>query len=130
MLESMRKNEYITGESSSRPWGRWAVIATGDGFVIKEISVDPGQVLSLQSHQHRAEHWVILAGEAEITVADKILRRGVNGSVFIPAKTKHRIANVGETTLVFIEIQTGPILSESDIERFEDRYGRTTADNL
>ena len=118
------RNDYEVGASSNRPWGRWAVLATGSGFVIKEISVDPGHVLSLQSHEHRAEHWVILSGQAEVTLDDKTFTHGTNDSVFIPATAKHRIANVGETILTFIEVQTGPILSEEDIERFEDRYGR------
>jgi mannose-6-phosphate isomerase-like protein (cupin superfamily) len=118
------RNEYEVGASSSRPWGRWAVLATGDGFVVKEISVNPGELLSLQSHQHRAEHWVILRGNAEVTLDGKTFPKVADDAVFIPAKTKHRIANRGDTLLVFIEIQTGPILSEEDIERFDDRYGR------
>lgn len=84
----------------------------------------PGHVLSLQSHQHRAEHWVILTGEAEVTVDGEVIRRTTEDSVFIPAKAMHRIENVGDTVLTFIEIQTGLILSEDDIERFDDRYGR------
>ena len=128
-MQSAIQTDYVAGASSKRPWGCWTVLATGKGFVVKEISVDPGQVLSLQSHQHRAEHWVILTGEAEITLNGETLRRKANGSVFIPAKAKHRIANISETVLSFIEIQTGPVLSECDITRFEDRYGRVSPDN-
>jgi mannose-6-phosphate isomerase-like protein (cupin superfamily) len=118
------RNDYKIGASSNRPWGRWAVLATGDGFAVKEISVNPGHILSLQSHQHRAEHWVILNGQAEVTLDGKTFSRGADEAVFIPAMTKHRIANSGETMLTFIEVQTGLILSEEDIERFDDRYGR------
>ena len=123
-LHLSTENEYVTGTSSKRPWGRWLVLATGDGFVVKEISVNTGHVLSLQSHRHRAEHWVILRGEAEITRDSEVIRRGPNDSVFIPAKVRHRIANVGDTVLTFIEVQTGSVLSEDDIERFADRHGR------
>ena len=120
------QNDYQIGASSNRPWGRWAVLAAGDGFVVKEISVNPGHILSLQSHQHRAEHWVILNGEAEVTLDGRTFPRGADETVFIPVMAKHRIANIGETMLTFIEVQTGLILSEEDIERFDDRYGRTS----
>lgn len=123
-MQAASKNDYKVGASSERPWGNWAVVALGNGFVVKEISVMPGHVLSLQSHQHRAEHWVILTGEAEVTVDGEVIRRTTEDSVFIPAKAMHRIENVGDTVLTFIEIQTGLILSEDDIERFDDRYGR------
>lgn len=118
------QNDYQVGASSTRPWGHWAVLAIGDGFVVKEISVNPGHILSLQSHQHRAEHWVVLSGQAEVTLDGKTFPRGADEAVFIPVKAKHRIANIGETLLTFIEVQTGQVLSEEDIERYDDRYGR------
>jgi mannose-6-phosphate isomerase-like protein (cupin superfamily) len=125
-MESLEvsKNQYVVGDSDTRPWGWWKVLATGDAFVVKEISVKPGQILSLQSHRYRSEHWVILSGVAEVTLDDDILERQVDETVFIPVGAKHRIANPGETDMRFIEVQTGPVLSEDDIERYEDRYGR------
>lgn len=122
---STRINEYQAGESDERPWGRWAVLATGDGYAVKEIVVNPGEVLSLQSHDHRSEHWIVMEGVADATVGDEVLRREANGSVFIPAGTRHRIANVGDTPMRFVEVQTGDVLSEDDIHRYEDRYGRS-----
>ncbi|MCY4039982.1 MAG: phosphomannose isomerase type II C-terminal cupin domain [Gammaproteobacteria bacterium] len=116
---------YSVGDSDTRPWGAWQVLAIGDGFVIKKIDVMPGARLSLQSHAHRSEHWTILHGSAEVTVGARTVRLGRDETVFIPAQTKHRIHNVGKTGLSFIEIQTGSILDESDIERFDDEYGRT-----
>lgn len=124
-MSTTRVNEYQAGESDDRPWGRWTVLATGDGYAVKEIVVKPGEVLSLQSHEHRSEHWIVLAGTAEVTVGDDVLRRGTNETVFIPAGAKHRIANVGDNDMRFIEVQSGDVLAESDIQRYEDRYGRS-----
>ena len=119
-------NQYEAGTSDDRPWGRWTVLATGEGYTIKEIEVHPGEVLSLQSHEHRSEHWVVIAGVAEVTVGDIIATKRVNDTAFIPVGTKHRIANIGDTLMRFVEVQTGEILSEDDIQRYEDRYGRNT----
>lgn len=124
-MSTTRVNEYKAGESDERPWGRWTVLATGDGYAVKEIVVNPGEVLSLQSHEHRSEHWIVLAGTAEVTVGDDVRTREVNETVFIPAGARHRIANVGDTDMRFIEVQSGDVLAESDIERYEDRYGRS-----
>ena len=121
----MTVNTYEPGASDDRPWGRWVVLACGDGYVLKEIEVHPGQILSLQSHTHRSEHWVVVEGVAEVTLGDDVTVRNVNDTVFIPAGMKHRIANSGDGPLRFIELQTGSVLSEDDIERFDDKYGRT-----
>lgn len=124
-MSTNQVNEYEPGASDVRPWGKWTVLATGDGYAVKEIVVNPGEVLSLQSHQHRAEHWIVIEGTAEVTSGDTIIRREANETAFIPVGARHRIANVGEMPMRFIEVQTGGILSEDDIERFEDRYGRS-----
>lgn len=118
-------NEYEAGAADERPWGRWVVLATGSGYTVKEIEVNPGEVLSLQSHDHRAEHWVIVEGIAEVTIGDSVTRMTVNEAAFIPVGAKHRIANVGDGPMRFVELQTGELLSEDDIHRYEDRYGRT-----
>ncbi|MEJ2298176.1 MAG: phosphomannose isomerase type II C-terminal cupin domain [Woeseiaceae bacterium] len=117
-------NEYATGAADVRPWGRWDVLASGDGFVVKEIVVDPGEILSLQSHQHRAEHWIILAGAAEVTIDNTVSVRRTGDTAFVPVGARHRIASIGDTPLRFIEVLTGDLLSEDDIIRYEDRYGR------
>lgn len=116
--------KYAVGDSDTRPWGKWSVIAAGEGYICKEIVVEPGQILSLQSHQHRSEHWVILSGIADVTLGEQIIRYAQNDSVFIPRTEKHRISNPGDEPLRFVEIQVGAVLDENDIERFEDRYGR------
>ncbi|MEM7502419.1 MAG: phosphomannose isomerase type II C-terminal cupin domain [Pseudomonadota bacterium] len=115
---------YVVGESDQRPWGSWAVLAVGEGYAVKEITVKPGEILSLQSHRHRAEHWTIIEGLAEVTIDDDVLRLQADGTAFIPIGAKHRIANPGDTLMRFVEIQTGSHLDESDIERYDDRYGR------
>jgi len=120
------KIEYNIGDVGERPWGSWKVLAVDQNFVIKRIDVKPGHRLSLQRHHHRSEHWTIIIGEAKITIGDTIKNIGLNDTVFIPAKTKHQIQNESYGTLSFIEIQTGPILDEDDIERFADDYGRAS----
>ena len=116
--------QYAPGDSDERPWGRWEVLAVGDGHVVKRITVKPGEILSLQLHNHRSEHWIIVKGEAEVTVGDAVVRKRVDETAFIPVKTAHRIANPGSEMLEFIEVQTGEVLDETDIVRLEDRYGR------
>ncbi len=115
---------YQIGDSETRPWGSWRVIAVGEGYICKEISVDPSQRLSLQRHSHRNEHWVMMSGTSEVTLGDDLLHLKPEQTVYIPKGTKHRIANPGDEPLVFVEIQTGDVLDESDIERFMDEYGR------
>jgi mannose-1-phosphate guanylyltransferase/mannose-6-phosphate isomerase len=117
-------NHYEPGASDDRPWGSWLVLACGDGYILKEIVVKPGEVLSLQSHTYRSEHWVIIEGIAEVTLGEDVTTKNVNDTVFIPAGTRHRIANPGDVPMRFVELQTGPVLSEDDIERYDDRYGR------
>lgn len=120
----MNKVAYAVGDADDRPWGRWEVLAVGDGFIIKKIDVDAGQILSLQSHEHRSEHWTILSGKAVVTLNENSLDKSVDDTVFIPAGAKHRIRNSGDETLSFLEVQTGVILDEGDIRRYEDQYGR------
>ncbi|MEO1201214.1 MAG: phosphomannose isomerase type II C-terminal cupin domain [Pseudomonadota bacterium] len=125
-MADSRKNEYEAGASDERPWGRWTVLSSRDGYVVKEIEVKPGEVLSLQSHEHRAEHWIVVEGIAEVTINENVFERRANETAFIPIGARHRIANPGDTPMRFVEVQTGEILSEDDIKRYEDRYGRTS----
>jgi mannose-1-phosphate guanylyltransferase len=108
----------------SRPWGSYTVLEEGPGFKIKRIVVKPGGKLSLQSHQHRCEHWIVVTGSATVLCNDKKLILAVNESTYIPMGAKHRLENTADEDLVMIEVQTGAVLSEDDIERFADNYGR------
>ena len=120
----MAEVHYERGESSERPWGRWEVLETGEGFIVKRISVQPGGVLSLQLHHHRSEHWVIVAGTARVTIGEEVVDHGTGAHVHIPVETWHRVSNPGEVPMEFIEVQQGEILDENDIVRREDSYGR------
>lgn len=117
-------NNYKRGDHDTRPWGTWEVLDAGEGFCVKRICVTPGNILSLQLHHFRSEHWIIVKGEAVVTLGnDKIIKKA-NESVYIPAETKHRIQNDTKENMEFIEIQTGDNLDENDIVRLEDSYGR------
>lgn len=111
----------------TRPWGYYEVLAEGIDFKVKRLMVKPGAKLSLQKHQHRAEHWVVVGGEAEIVNDEQVLRLTVNQSTYIPERTRHRLANPGTEPLFVIEVQSGHYLGEDDIERFDDIYQRKTA---
>lgn len=117
-------NKYRRGDKDTRPWGTWEVLDGDDQFCVKRICVNPQSQLSLQLHHHRSEHWIIVKGEAEVTLGDNILIRRADEAVYIPVETKHRIKNKTDQVLEFIEVQTGDQLDESDIVRFEDVYGR------
>lgn len=107
-----------------RPWGSFDSLEHQDGFQVKRLVVNPGAVLSLQLHHHRAEHWVVVRGTARITLDDDEFDLNVNESVYVPVGAKHRIANTGAEPVHIIEVQCGDYLGEDDIVRFEDNYGR------
>jgi mannose-1-phosphate guanylyltransferase / mannose-6-phosphate isomerase len=107
-----------------RPWGTYEVLNDEPGVKVKRIVVHAGASISLQLHRHRAEHWTIVAGTGEIEIDDKKIPCKRDTTVFVPTGAKHRIRNTGSEDIVFIEVQTGDQLIESDIERFEDQYGR------
>lgn len=107
-----------------RPWGWFETLVLGDRFRVKRIVVKPGGILSLQSHVHRAEHWVVVAGTAKVTIGDAVSLVSENQSVFIPLGEKHRMENPGKLPMVLIEVQTGSYLGEDDIIRYEDVYAR------
>ena len=98
----------------------------GERFQVKRIVVTPGGILSLQMHHHRAEHWIVVKGTAEVTCGDKVTLVTENQSTYIPLGQKHRLANPGTIPLEIIEVQSGSYLGEDDIVRFEDTYGRTS----
>ena len=107
-----------------RPWGTYERIDAGEGFQVKRILVYPKGSLSLQSHNHRSEHWVVVQGAGKVTIDDEVRVINEGQSVYIPVGAKHRIENPGKQPVVFIEVQTGTYLGEDDIVRYEDFYGR------
>lgn len=107
-----------------RPWGWFESLALGSCFQVKRIVVNPGAALSLQSHRHRAEHWIVVEGTARATIGDKIVTVKENESVYIPKGAKHRLENPGDFPMMLIEVQTGTYLGEDDILRYEDAYAR------
>jgi len=123
-LESQKRVEKNLHRKVSRPWGWYDSVDEGERFKVKRIQVKPGASLSLQMHHHRAEHWIVVKGTAEITNGDKTLILTENQSTYIPQGQTHRLANPGKTPLEIIEVQSGSYLGEDDIVRFEDTYGR------
>jgi mannose-1-phosphate guanylyltransferase/mannose-6-phosphate isomerase len=124
-LHDKGATEHIYHTKVNRPWGSYTVLEEDpEGFKLKRIEVAPGARLSLQSHKHRSEHWVIVSGVATVTNGDDILTFQKNQSTYIPKGTKHRLENLGSEPLHIVEIQVGQYLGEDDIQRYEDNYGR------
>ena len=123
-LESQKREEKNLHRKVSRPWGWYDSVDEGERFKVKRIQVKPGASLSLQMHHHRAEHWIVVKGVAEITNGDQTILLHENQSTYIPQGQTHRLANPGNTPLEIIEVQSGDYLGEDDIVRFEDSYGR------
>jgi mannose-1-phosphate guanylyltransferase/mannose-6-phosphate isomerase len=123
-LKAAGRKEAIEHRRMYRPWGFYEGLITGDRFQVKRIVVKPGGRLSLQKHMHRAEHWVVVNGTAEVTRDEEVLLVRENESVYLPLGCVHRLANPGRIPLVLIEVQSGPYLGEDDIVRLEDVYGR------
>lgn len=110
-----------------RPWGYYESVDAGPGFQVKRLFVKPGGALSLQRHARRAEHWVVVSGVARVTRGPEVSTLGPNESTFVPAGVTHRLENAGPEPLQVVEVQSGAYLGEDDIERLDDRYGRTPA---
>lgn len=118
--------EASTQRRVLRPWGSFEPLAQGPRWKVKRILVEVGHALSLQRHAHRAEHWVVVRGRARITCGQECFDLGEQASTFIPRGVVHRLENIGSVALEIIEVQTGDRVDEDDIERLEDRYGRST----
>jgi mannose-1-phosphate guanylyltransferase/mannose-6-phosphate isomerase len=123
-LKSSGRCEHISHVRVYRPWGNYETVDECERFKVKRIVVNPGASLSLQQHHHRAEHWVVVKGTAQITKGEKEILLTEDQSVYIPLGTKHRLTNPGLIPLEIVEVQTGSYLGEDDIVRFSDEYGR------
>lgn len=126
-LEALDASQAVQHRRVARPWGWYDSIDLGPRHQVKRITVKPGAALSLQMHHHRAEHWVVVSGTAEVTNGDKVMLLEENQSTYIPIGQVHRLANPGKVALEIIEVQSGGYLGEDDIVRFEDVYGRKQA---
>jgi mannose-1-phosphate guanylyltransferase/mannose-6-phosphate isomerase len=125
ILKEQQRTEASLHRRVYRPWGSYESLVTSERFQVKRIVVNPGQRLSLQMHHHRAEHWIVVNGTAEVTCEEKVFMLGEDESTYIPLGHKHRLANPGHIALELIEVQSGAYLGEDDIVRFEDVYGRS-----
>ncbi len=130
VVDQLRKQgraESLQNLRVYRPWGWYEEMDHGENFKVKRIQVNPGEKISLQLHHHRAEHWVVVCGQATVTVGEEVKDLEVNQSVYIPPLAMHRLENRHDTVLQIIEVQSGSYLGEDDIVRFEDKYQRHTS---
>ncbi len=123
-LQESQREELVVHRKVYRPWGSYECLSAAPRFQVKRITVKPGGVLSLQKHRFRAEHWVVVKGQAKVTRGEEILMLDEDQSTYIPVGLRHRLENQGQTPLELIEVQSGSYLGEDDIVRFEDQYGR------
>ena len=123
-LKERKAKQAVQFPVDHRPWGWFETLILSDRFQVKRIHVHPGATLSLQSHNHRSEHWIVVAGTAKVTVNDEVKLVTENESIYVPLGAKHRMENPGKVPMVLIEVQTGAYLGEDDIIRYEDVYAR------
>jgi mannose-1-phosphate guanylyltransferase/mannose-6-phosphate isomerase len=123
-LKAQQRPEFEFHREVFRPWGSYDSIDNGKRFQVKRISVKPGEKLSVQMHHHRAEHWIVVSGTANVTIGDNTMIVSENESTYIPIGEVHALENPGKIPLELIEVQSGSYLGEDDIVRFSDRYGR------
>lgn len=127
-LKAQRRPEFEFHREVYRPWGHYDSIDNGERFQVKRITVNAGEKLSVQMHHHRAEHWIVVSGTANVTVNEKVTMLTENQSIYIPIGAVHALENPGKIPLELIEVQSGSYLGEDDIVRFSDRYGRAPGD--
>lgn len=123
-LKKEHRKEVDENRTMYRPWGSYTILAEGDGYKVKRITINPGAKLSLQLHYHRSEHWTVISGTGKLTLDDKEVFFRENESTYIPIGVRHRLENPGKLPLSIIEVQNGKYLGEDDIVRFDDVYGR------
>ena len=119
-----KRPEVRATTSETRPWGSYTILHKETNYLVKRIEVLPGESLSLQSHNHRSEHWTVVSGVAQVQIEETLQTLQTNQSIEIPKGAKHRLANLDESSLIIIEVQLGDKLDEDDITRYEDKYGR------
>ena len=127
LMKELKKNnfeELVTTQKVHRPWGNFTSIIKGETWQVKRLVINSKQSLSLQMHQHRSEHWVVVKGKAKVEINHKVSILNVNESIYVPIRTKHRLSNPYEDELILIEVQSGTYLGEDDIIRFKDKYRR------
>ena len=124
IIKSKTTLAYIKKNTFHRPWGNYKNFFKGEKFLLKELTVNKKSSISLQKHQHRAEHWTVTSGKPKITIDNKVFFKKINESVFIPKGAVHRIENIYNEPVKIVEAQLGNILKENDIIRYEDMYGR------
>lgn len=124
----MGEKRKMTGDFAVRPWGTWQVLDEGAGYKVKRIEVEPGKRLSYQTHDHRAEHWIIVAGTATCTIEGRTVTAGPGERVYVEIGEAHRITNAHDELLVIVEVQLGEYCGEDDITRLQDDYGRQDAE--
>jgi mannose-1-phosphate guanylyltransferase/mannose-6-phosphate isomerase len=124
LMKSLKRREHLVHLTERRPWGSFTVLQQGCGFKIKLIEITPHKRLSLQRHKNRAEHWVVVSGEAKVVSGSKVSLVRSNQSIYISKGKKHRLENTANQPLKIVEVQTGNYLGEDDIERFEDDFKR------
>jgi mannose-6-phosphate isomerase-like protein (cupin superfamily) len=112
------------GKIYHRPWGSYKTLEMENGFQVKSITVNPGGRLSLQSHEKRAEHWVVVKGKPTVTINESVRDYEENEAIYIPRQAKHRLENFTNHTVMIVEVQVGSYLGEDDIVRYDDIYGR------
>ena len=127
-LKEKSRNQAESFPKDHRPWGWFESLVIGNRFQVKRILVHPGAALSLQSHHHRSEHWIVVEGTAKVTIDDEVKLVSENQSVYLPLGCVHRMENPGKVPMVLIEVQTGTYLGEDDIIRYEDVYARDSAE--
>jgi len=127
-LKANNHDAAIYHQTVHRPWGSYTILEDEDDCKVKRLTVKPGQILSLQKHQRRSEHWTVVKGVAKVRNGDEEFLLKANQSTYIPVNTMHRLENPTDTDIALIEVQCGDYFGEDDIERFEDIYGRTTDD--
>lgn len=123
-MKEAQREEHLYHREVHRPWGSYDCIGSGPRYQVKRITVKPGASLSLQMHHHRAEHWVVVCGQALVQIGERDQLVSENESVYIPIGEKHRLTNPGDTPIELVEVQTGSYLGEDDIVRFEDMFNR------
>jgi len=123
-MRASGRTEHANNLKVHRPWGTYEILDKGTGFQVKHLRIHPGQSISLQRHKHRAEHWVVVKGKAKVVCGKETYELSENQSAYVPQGVKHRLFNPGLEVLEIVEVQSGEMIDEEDIERFEDSYGR------